>query len=626
MIHPREGYFYDDSNRILVLRGVNLGGSSKVPFTPNGASWNKNGFYNHREVSFVGRPFPLEEADEHFRRLKHWGFNFLRFLITWEAIEHAGPGQYDEAYLDYIHTILKKAAEYGLDVFIDPHQDVWSRFTGGDGAPGWTLEAAGMDISRIHRVGAAFVHQESGDPYPKMIWPTNYNKLAAATMFTLFFAGRDFAPNCLVDGISIQDYLQDHYIQSVLQVVERVKDLPNVVGYDTLNEPSCGFIGQGNLHTQTINQLKLGPTPTLYQSMLLASGISQDVDVYKIGLTGFVRSGITRLNSKAESLWLPEYPDIWLEHGVWGYDSQHQPVLLQPDYFSKRGEQSVHFNSDYFKPFVHKFAQAVRAIHPEALLFVEEIPDQIDLDWSDSDPDRIVLASHWYDNVTLVKKTFLPWFTVDVRSMKMVLGGKHVRQNFVSQIADLKNHAIQKMKNAPLVVGEVGIPFDLDQKKAYRTGDESTAIQAYDATMNALESNFVSFTLWNYTSDNTNERGDQWNDEDLSIFSRDQMHGTDRIDDGGRSIRAVVRPYPQKIAGEPVMVRFDMKNRLFEFEYRHQSGIQEPTQVFVPQTQYPQGCGVVISDGRYELDLAEQRLLHWPSEQMSNHRIQILPK
>jgi len=51
----------------------------------------RDGFFDHRRVSFVGRPFPLEEAGEHFARLREWGLTFVRFLVTWEAIEHAGP-------------------------------------------------------------------------------------------------------------------------------------------------------------------------------------------------------------------------------------------------------------------------------------------------------------------------------------------------------------------------------------------------------------------------------------------------------------------------------------------------------------------------------------------------------
>ena len=89
-IHTEGPWFQDDAGRTLLLRGVNLAGSSKVPFTPNGATHLLEGFFDHRNVSFVGRPFPLEEADEHFSRLRAWGLTTLRFLVTWEAIEHAG--------------------------------------------------------------------------------------------------------------------------------------------------------------------------------------------------------------------------------------------------------------------------------------------------------------------------------------------------------------------------------------------------------------------------------------------------------------------------------------------------------------------------------------------------------
>lgn len=45
-----------------------------------------------------------------------------------------------------------------------------------------------------------------------MLWPTNYTKLAAATMFTLFFGGNTFAPNTEYQGQRVQDYLQERYI------------------------------------------------------------------------------------------------------------------------------------------------------------------------------------------------------------------------------------------------------------------------------------------------------------------------------------------------------------------------------------------------------------------------------
>jgi len=169
MIKIKGTHFIDENGCVVMLRGVNLGGSAKLPSTPDGATWRNENFYDHRNVSFVGRPFALDEADQHYLRLKACGFNCLRFLITWEAIEHSGPGLYDHDYLSYLREIVQKAVEFGFFVFIDPHQDVWSRFTGGDGAPGWTLDAAGFNVKNLHKAGAAILLQEWGDPFRRMI-------------------------------------------------------------------------------------------------------------------------------------------------------------------------------------------------------------------------------------------------------------------------------------------------------------------------------------------------------------------------------------------------------------------------------------------------------------------------
>ena len=505
-----------------MLRGVNLGGSSKVPFKSNGATWNREGFYDHRDVSFVGRPFPLEEADEHFNRLRLWGFTFLRFLVSWEAVEHAGPDLYDEAYLEYLHAVVKKAGDYGIQMFIDPHQDVWSRFTGGDGAPGWTLELAGFDLTRLHTTGAAILHQEHGDPFPRMVWPTNYNKLAALTMFTLFFGGNDFAPQLKVDGIPIQEYLQSHYINAMKQVALRLRDLPNVVGYDSLNEPSNGFIGEKDIRqrAQALQMLN-GDSPTMFQSMLLGSGYPQMVDVYSIGVRGIKKTNTRVVNPNGESAWLPGCEDIWKRHGVWGLDFAGKPVIHRADYFSVVNGRAVNFYEDYFKPFVNRYACEIRTVAPDSIIFVEGLSTSDELTWGSSDAPNIVHAPHWYDGFSLVLKLFHRWMTINSKTQKMIFGARRVSQYFSDQIAALVRQSIERM-NAPTLIGEVGIPFDMQNKKAFRSGDFSMQVRALDATMTALERNFVSFTLWNYTADNSNARGDQWNDEDLSLFSRDQ--------------------------------------------------------------------------------------------------------
>jgi hypothetical protein len=625
MIHINGNRFTDESNRTLILRGVNLGGSSKVPAVPDGDTRFAAGLQNPRGVSFVGRPFPLEEADEHFTRLCKWGFTFLRFLITWEAVEHGGPGQYDQDYLDYLFAVVKKANDYGISLFIDPHQDVWSRFNGGDGAPAWTFDAAGMDWTHFVDTGAAVLECASEGFYPPLIWGSNGIKLAGATLFTLFFAGNDFAPQLKVDGEPIQEYLQSHYIEAMRQVAARLKGLPNVIGFDTLNEPNSGYIGWKNL-SQSVAIARMGLNPSPFESMLLGDGISQKLDFWKPALPKAKSLGKRTINPGRVRAWKDDVDCIWKQHGVWDLSPDGAPRLLKPDYFTRVNGHPVDFNQDYLRPFANRYAAAIRTVMPQAAIFVESMPGLPAPRWSDLDAKNIVHAPHWYDIYHIATNDFSPWVAIDGKNSKLLFGRKNIRRAFAEHMAAVKDEAQENLGGAPTYIGEFGISFDVRKKKAYETGDFRVQIQIMDRTFRALEYNLLCGAIWDYTADNTNEAKDKWNAQDFSIFSRDQQTDPANIHSGGRALEAVVRPYPQKVAGEPLRMSFDIASRKFEFEFRHDPQVTAPTEIYIPDFQYPHSCTVTVSDGTYTLESESQTLVYRHSDSVGVHKIDVQPR
>ncbi len=592
MIEIEGPRFVDEHGRTLLLRGVNLGGSSKLPLHPDGATHLSEGFLEHRSPSFVGRPFPLSEADEHFSRLRSWGFTFLRFLVTWEGVEHAGPGLYDSAYLDYLEAVARKAGEHGISLLIDPHQDVWSRFFGGDGAPGWTLEAVGIDPARVHQTGSAVLHQYYNGTFPHLLWPTNGARFGASTMFTLFFAGDLFAPSLLIDGEPAQRFLQRHYFAAVAQIASRLRGCGNVVGFDVMNEPLHGYAGLGDLR-RLEGSLKMGDSPSPYQSMLLASGFSQTVPVYEMGLAGARMVGRRTVNAEGARLWKDDRECIWRRQGVWEIGPGGAPRLLRSDYFATAAGRALDFDRDCYRPFVERYARAIRAANPKALIFVEPIVGHLPPRWDSKEIDRLAYAPHWYDPLTIVRRRFYPRIAYNPLRRRFVFGRGAVRRDVEGQMAQLQHDAKERLDGAPVILGETGIPFDLDEGRAYRSGDFTDQLSAVDRIMRGVEARLLSCTWWNYTSDNDNLRGDHWNGEDFSIFSRDS---------GGRGLEAVVRPYARATAGEPLSMRFDRNNGRFIFVFRHDPRLAVETEIFIPLDRYPSGARISVSDGSWVLD------------------------
>lgn len=581
--------FRDRDGRHVILRGVNLGGDCKVPVSPDGRTYHQTDFADHRSVSFVGRPFPLEESDAHFARLQRWGFNCLRLLTTWEAVEHAGPGIYDEAYLDYLAAIARRAGDFGFHIFIDFHQDVWARMSGGDGAPGWTFEAAGLDFTKFDAADAAHVmaykyDADIGgrqDSYPQMSWGANYRMPANAIMWTLFFAGEAFAPSALVEDRNVGTYLQDHYLGSMRAVAERLADMPHVIGFDTLNEPGSGWIGQ---LLEERRGLLRGLAWSPLDALAVASGIPRTLPL--------LEGGEKLVNPQGVSIWREGAVDPFREAGVWDVAVSGEPSALRPDYFKRFNGQPLDFGRDIMSPFYHRVATTVRAVRDDWLIFAEADPFG-GHGLPDDCPERTVNASHWYDLATLVTKRFEPWRSRDLLTGEIFDGREAVTEGYVSGLKRIAGFGDALNGGAPSLIGEFGIPFDLNDAEAYSRwaeGNHSPEIwdahvAALSAMYDALDILLLSSTQWNYTASNRNDTmiGDGWNQEDLSIWSADQVadKSGSNADDGARALEGFCRPFVRAAQGRLLKQSWNGSD-VFECSIEIDENIIAPTEIFIP--------------------------------------------
>jgi endoglycosylceramidase len=178
-----DGFLHDEDGRAMIMRGVNLSGSQKYA------------------------PYLDDKQPADYARLREWGFNTIRFLMTWSAVEPA-PGVYDDAYLDRVAERMQWAQDAGLLVVLDMHQDIYGEGFGFDGAPRWTCDQARYD---------AFTPTEP--------WFTNAADPAVLACVDEFYTRAD---------------LREHFVGMWRHVAERLHDQPAILGFDVLNEPGWG--------------------------------------------------------------------------------------------------------------------------------------------------------------------------------------------------------------------------------------------------------------------------------------------------------------------------------------------------------------------------------------------------
>mmetsp|Transcript_33577 Transcript_33577/g.39112 ORF Transcript_33577/g.39112 Transcript_33577/m.39112 type:complete len:781 (-) Transcript_33577:2767-5109(-) len=547
------------TNQIIKFRGVNL--PAKTPAIGH----SPEVFYSaKRNVSFIDAPFPLSTAHEHFHRLANYGLNLLRLTVTWEAVMHDAPGVIDVEYLKYLSSLLDIAAKYGLYVIIDPHQDVWSRFTGGDGAPWWTLDAAGFitDDDTLHETGCAFLdHLHEPTPKeqrPKMIWPTNYGKLATATMFTLFFAGDRYAPGINVDetyaqgegdenkNISLQTFLQKYYLQFIDAVAESVKDKPNVIGFNTMNEPSNGYVGIKDLTARTV-PMPYGFSKSYFDGMRLGNGETLSRQYFS---TPFMYHSVRTINPGRLSAWKTPNHNIWEKVGVYTTENENT-VLLKPDHFKMDGDD---FIAEFMVPLFEKIQKIITWHNKKFVVYAEPFIDINDHKMFKApitfDSDKYAWSPHWYDASTLMFRKYIHWLALDDEQELPVISVGKIQATFKRILGHLRETGNDKVH---VVLGEVGVPFDMNRSNNY-----AASTMALERIMTAIEANDLDFTLWNYFPDNTIEEGDKWCGEDLSVRTKTE----------NRALMSLIRPFAHKLGSHFDLLKqsFDPSKKLKKYE------------------------------------------------------------
>lgn len=209
------GQLLDASGRVVFFHGVNarVEGLFDVTFDDGRTALE---------------PIPAFTAEDAMR-LRAMGWNALRLPLNWSGLEPSEDGGFSESYLAAIEATVTRAADAGLVVLLDMHQDAYSKEIGEDGAPLWAIV-----------------------PAPEMLLEgplTDLEERRTSTQvlkaFATFFGDS-------ADG----ERLRGRFADAAAAVAERFAGDPRILAIEAFNEPLSDPAHLDALHDLVISKVR----------------------------------------------------------------------------------------------------------------------------------------------------------------------------------------------------------------------------------------------------------------------------------------------------------------------------------------------------------------------------------
>ena len=136
---------------------------------------------------------------------KELGINLVRLGITWNFLEPF-EGEYNDELIDLLKEFCDNCKNRGIYVYLDLHQDLYSPYFYGDGAPNWAVN-------------------------PK------YNGQKFAFVWAEGYFYMNDVQNAFADFWNDENLVQTKFIKMWQHLTCKLSSCDNIIAYDYLNEP-----------------------------------------------------------------------------------------------------------------------------------------------------------------------------------------------------------------------------------------------------------------------------------------------------------------------------------------------------------------------------------------------------